>query len=232
MVAAHGERLDSVLTRLPSRLLAEPTWTTTCSALHEIIEETRRPLLVERHRDALDEMEQSISPAFISGESNHPRLARLISELEEDSERQRIASTITTIATDEHYVGIDLRSALIEFLCLLRERQGIEIAALQLHVIGVYRQLFALIQAGQGLRIELEHLRTLPAEHLQRLPGIGPDRPGPEFGCPELPAQLVWSTSLVQRTMQEANDSLACLAIRPGTKPMAIRSCLARSKSR
>lgn len=169
----------------------------------DIIEEARRPMLVARHRDAVEEMEQSVADPFVCGDPNHPRLARLLKELEAESEQQRIASTLHALGTEEHHIGQDLQTALIEHTCLLRENLGVEIAALQLHVIGVYRHLRELVASHQGLTLDLAQLRGLPVDHLQRLPGIGSDREQPGFGSPELSTSLIWSQGLVDSTNAE-----------------------------
>ncbi len=135
----------------------------------EIIEETRRPLLIERHRDLIEEMESSLSDALITGTADNPRLATILKELEADSEQQRLQQTLSALADDDHFQDLDLQQAAIEHLCLLRERMGIEVATLQIHLIGLYRRIRDLIAAQHSLVPSLDDLRRLPARRIARL---------------------------------------------------------------
>src|SRR5262245_25441499 len=91
----------------------DPTFSTL-----EFIAEARRPLLIERHRELVEEMETSLVDAFITGEADNPRLRAMLTELDADSERARVEKTIRTIAEDVHHREDALRRALVEELCL------------------------------------------------------------------------------------------------------------------
>lgn len=153
----------------------------------EIIAGARRPVLIERHREVVEEMESSITDNLVTGTSDNPRLKRMLEELEADSEQQRILGTLQTMSDDESYSRCILREALIQQCCLLREERGIEVAALQLHIIGVYRKLRSLMSAQHGLIPDLEDLRTLEAVRLGRLLNPQPI----EFGSPLISDHLV-----------------------------------------
>lgn len=153
----------------------------------EIIEETRRPLMIERHRGVIDEMEASLSDALITGTADNQRLATILKELEVDSERARIEQSLQALADDEHYQEVSLREALIEHLCLLREGHGVEVAALQIHAIGVYRRIRDLIAGQHSLVPALDELRLLPCNRVGRL--LNPIEP--VFGSPLLSEALV-----------------------------------------
>jgi hypothetical protein len=155
----------------------------------EFIAEARRPLLVERHRQLVEEMEGSLSDAFITGESDNQRLQAMLRELDSDSEHARVRGTITALADDPHYVAATLRDALVEELCLLRERGSIEIATLQLHVIGVYRAVRRQTEERTRVAPPLADLRALPVAMLTRLLNPIP----PQFGSPSLLESLVYT---------------------------------------
>ena len=127
----------------------------------DFIAEARRPLLVQRHHQLVDEMESSLSDALITGEVDNPRLQAMLRELDSESELTRVQSTITALANDQHYVSANLRDALLEELCLLRERGSIEIATLQLHVIGVYRSVRRRLEERLATAPLLAELRLL-----------------------------------------------------------------------
>ncbi len=153
----------------------------------EIIEETRRPLMIERHRGVIEEMEASLTDALITGTADNQRLAAILKELEVESERARIGQSLQALADDEHYQDIGLREALIEHLCLLREGHGVEVAALQIHAIGLYRHIRDLIARQHALIPALDELRQLPCNRVGRL--LNPIEP--VFGSPLLSEALV-----------------------------------------
>jgi hypothetical protein len=164
----------------------------------DFIAEARRPLLVERHRKLVEEMESSLSDSLITGDTDHPRLKAMLLELEADSEKTRIAKTMRHLAEDPHFKDSTLRAALVEQLCLLREDGNVEIAALQLHVIGVYREVRREVAARQGEAPTLSDLRELPASVLGRL--LNPIVP--VFGTPSLSDGLIYTPSFADRSMR------------------------------
>jgi hypothetical protein len=164
----------------------------------EFIAEARRPLLIERHRKIIEEMEASLSDMLITGDSDNQRLSAMLAQLEYDSERARIDEIIKILASDAHYKDATLRGALIEELCLLREQKGVEVATLQLHVIGVYRTVRKLVTPHQGESPSLADLRELPAAQLARL--IYPIQP--HFGTPSLAESLVHTITFADRCMR------------------------------
>lgn len=166
----------------------------------EFIAEARRPLLIERHRELVDEMESSLSDAFISGTVENPRLQAILRELDTDSERARVLKTVQTLADDAHYRSLPLREALVEELCMLRERGAVEIATLQSHVIGVYRAVQASLVKRQGASATLADLRVLPTEMLTRL--LNPLTA--DFGSSRLRDALVYTPAVADRTLATA----------------------------
>ncbi len=164
----------------------------------EFIAEARRPLLIERHRKIIEEMESSLSEQLVTGTADNERLKSMLEQLELDSEVARINEIITTLASDNHYKDSTMRGGLADELCLLREQKGVEIATLQLHVIGVYRKVRKLVVARQGDSPTLADLRELPAAMLGRLINPIP----PEFGTPSLSESLVFTPSFSDRCMR------------------------------
>ncbi len=164
----------------------------------DFIAEARRPLLVERHRKLIEEMESGLSDALITGDNDNPRLQAMLKELEVDSERNRLDRTMRSLADDPHYKDSTLRAALVEQLCLLREEGNVEVAALQLHVIGVYRRVRANVAERQGEPPTLADLRELPATMLGRLLNAIP----PGFGAPTLNESLVYTPAFADRSMR------------------------------
>ncbi len=164
----------------------------------DFIAEARRPLLIERHRKLIDEMESSLSDNLITGEADNPRLQAMLKELEADSEKQRLERTLRALADDQHYKDMTLRAALTEQLCLWREEGNVEVASLQLHVIGIYRHVRNQVMERQGAPPSLEDLRELPATMLGRLMNPNP----PVFGSPTLSENLVYTPSFADRSMR------------------------------
>jgi hypothetical protein len=161
----------------------------------EFIAEARRPLLIERHKKLIDEMEACLSDQLVTGEADNERLKALIQQLEEESEARRIGEIIGSIASDPHYKDATLRGALVDELCLLREQKGIEVATLQLHVIGIYRRVRQMVAPRQGEPPSLADLRELPAAMLGRLI----HRITPQFGTAALGESLVYTPSFADR---------------------------------
>jgi hypothetical protein len=164
----------------------------------DIIAEARRPLLVERHRHAIEEMESMLGEALITGDADNPRLRQVLVELESESEQRRLRSTMESLASDHHFKDATLRNALIEHLCLLREEQGVEVARLQAHVIGLYRRVRELVGARQGEAPSLGDLRELPATVLGRLIDPVP----PLFGSPNLNESVVYTPAFAERALR------------------------------
>lgn len=166
----------------------------------EFIAEARRPLLIERHRELVEEMESSLSDAFIAGTVENPRLQAILRELDTPSERTRVLKTVQTLADDAHYRTLPLRESLVQELCLLRERGAVEIATLQSHVIGVYRAVQASLVKRQGATATLADLRTLSTAMLTRL--LNPLTP--DFGSSRLHDALVFTDAVSERTLATA----------------------------
>jgi len=164
----------------------------------DLIAEARRPILIERHRRIIEEMEGCLSDAMVSGETDNPRLLAILRELEVESERARIARTLRILAEDDHFKDSTLRNSLVEQLCLLREEGSIEVAMLQMHVLGVYRAVRSEVAKRQGDVPSLADLRELPTAILGRLLNAHP----PEFGSPTLPESLVYTTAFAERSLR------------------------------
>jgi len=168
------------------------------SSTLEIIAEARRPLLIERHRQLIEEMESSLSEQTVSGTTENPRLKAVIEQLSQPSAVARLDRTLNELASDSHYKDVPLRAGLVDELCLMREKQGIEVAQLQLHVIGMYRRVRELIQDHQGEAPTLADLREIPSNMLGRLITPIPC----EFGSPSLGDSLVYTPSFADRCMR------------------------------
>jgi hypothetical protein len=164
----------------------------------DLIAEARRPILVERHRRMIEEMESGISDVFITGASDNPRLQTMLGELDAPIARARVAATITALSEDFHYRAHGVRLALIEEMCLMRERQQVEVAALQLHTMGVYRELRQLLLAVQGEAPVISDLRELPCTAVGRL--TARERPG--FGSPRLGDAAVYTPAFGERCLR------------------------------
>lgn len=162
----------------------------------DIIAEARRPLVIERHKAQVEEMESGLTDGFISGAASNPRLKAVLNELEADSEKDRIAKTVKSLVDDVHYKDVTLRAALIDELCLLRE-SGIEVARLQMHVIGVYRTLYDKISESHEPPT-LNDLRILPIAMVARVV----DPISPEFGSLNLHDSLCYTQSERDRCLK------------------------------
>ena len=149
------------------------------------------------HRELLNEVEAGISDAFVSGSSEHPRFQAMLRELMAPSEQTRIVASLEQLAKDAHYDGQTLRDAIVDYCCLLRERQGVEVATLQLHIIGIYRHIRRLMLEQQALVPDLSDLRTLPADRLARLLSPLPIA----FGTPGLQDGLVITSTQQDRIL-------------------------------
>jgi hypothetical protein len=164
----------------------------------EFIAEARRPLLIERHRTLIEETEASLSDQLVTGEADNPRLKSMLEQLGNPAEVARIDGLIQTLASDSHYKDSTLRAGLVDELCLMREHKGVEVATLQLHIIGVYRHVRRMIIQRQGDTPGLMDLREMPATLLGRL--LNPIKA--EFGTPGLSESLVHTPSFADRCMR------------------------------
>jgi hypothetical protein len=164
----------------------------------ELIAAARRPILIERHRGLVEEMESGLSDALLAGDPANPRLKAMLAELDTPLARKRLSNTVTALAEDFHYRQHTVRQALVEEMCLLREQQQVEIAALQIHAIGVYRELRRLLAERQGEPPEVGDLRELPASAVGRLTAT--ERPG--FGSPRLADAAVYTPAFGKRCLR------------------------------
>jgi hypothetical protein len=164
----------------------------------DFIAEARRPLLVERHRKLIEEMESCLSDSLITGEADNPRLKAMLQELEVESERERLERTIRALAEDAHFKDRTLRAALVEHLCLLREEDNVEVATLQIHVIGLYRAVRLSVAKRQGEAPSLSDLREMPASVMGRLLNPIP----PAFGSPTLSESLIYTPAFADRSLR------------------------------
>jgi hypothetical protein len=149
-----------------SRLQTEDNAATTM----EFIQEARRPILIVRHQTMIEEMESSLADQFITGDSDHPRVKAMLADLDAPEMTERLRIGLATLADDGHYREATLRQALVEELCLWRERAGQEVAQLQLYAIGMYRLVRRCLAERQGGDAPtLDELRELPAARLGQL---------------------------------------------------------------
>lgn len=164
----------------------------------DMIAEARRPILVDRHRRVIEEMEAGIGDAFLSGASDNPRLKAMLAELDTPIAQQRLKTAIESLAEDFHYRNRGVRSALVEEMCLLRETQQVEVAQLQLHAIGVYRELRGMLLERQGEAPSVADVRELPCAAVGRL--TAEERPG--FGSPRLADAAVYTPAFGERCLR------------------------------
>jgi hypothetical protein len=159
----------------------------------ELLRDVRRPGIIAANRPMVEEMDAGIGDPMVSGTSDHPRVRAIIAELDDAGVRSRIVATLRTLA-DEGGEGT-LRHVLLDHLALLRGERGIELARLQQHAIGVYREVRARLAARQGLPPDLDEIRQLPANRLARL--LDGARAG--FGDPGLRDDLVCTPAAFAR---------------------------------
>jgi hypothetical protein len=162
----------------------------------DLINEARRPILIARHRELVTDMEQTLSEAFVTGNGEGKRFKAMIEELASESESRRIQRTLKSLIDDHHNNDLTLQQALTEYLCLLREEHNVEVAALQMHAIGVYRAVRALVIARQHDAPTLDELREMS------LTGVGTllDPQTPVFG--RLGGAQVYTRSFIERTLK------------------------------
>jgi len=83
-------------------------------------------------------------------------------------------------------------------MCLLREKAQVEVAALQLHAIGVYRELRKMLVTRQGDAPSVADLRELPCQAVGKLTTTIQ----PTFGSPQLADAAVWTPAFGERCMR------------------------------
>ena len=164
----------------------------------DLISEARRPILIARHRELVTDMERSLSEQFISGQTEHRRLKAMLEDLAAESEVKRTLRTLTLLSEDEHYRDMNLQQALTEFLCLMREEGNVEIASLQMHAIGIYREVRSRLLTRQTDSPALSELREITTTGL----GVLLAPPTPVFGRIGVPQ--VYTRSFVEQTLKEA----------------------------
>lgn len=138
----------------------------------EFILEARRPILVQRHRAIIAEMEAGLGDALVSGTSDNPRARTLLADLDQPAMQDRVRMALIALVGDGHYLDVRLRDALVEELCLWRARAGADVAVaeLQLHAIGIYRLVRQALLDRQGEPAPaLDELRALPVAGLDQL---------------------------------------------------------------
>ncbi len=162
----------------------------------DLINEARRPILIARHRELITEMEASLSETYITGQTEHHRLKTMIAELSSESEVRRIERTMKSLTEDEHYRDMSFQQGLVDFLCLMREAGNVEIAALQMHAIGVYRTVRSLLNERQGEPPTLAELRDLSIAAV----GVLLDPPPAVFG--RLGVPQVFTRTFIEQTLK------------------------------
>lgn len=116
----------------------------------DFIQSARRPILIQRHQAAITEMEGGISDGLLSGANANPRFKAMVEGLERPEAQEKTRHMLTALGEDVHYREHTLQRALIEELCLSRERAGHEVAALQQQCIGIYLMVRSLYIARDG----------------------------------------------------------------------------------
>ncbi len=152
------------------------------------------------HRPQMEEMENSLGDFFLEEEIDHPRLKAIVEELETEGEQQRINSTLAVLAKDASNSERDLRDALLYQLCTLRENMGIEIAALQIHTIGIYRSIKKAIHRRSKYQSNIDELRDIKCKYLMSF--LEPD--SFEFANPVHMEGIVQIPGLVQYIHEES----------------------------
>jgi len=135
----------------------------------EFIQASRRPILIHRHQATIREMEGSLSEVIITGESGHPRIKAMIEGLDKPEVVEATTHMLTHLGEDEHYTEATLQAAMIDELCLSRERAGLEVAALQQQCIAIYRLVRKLYIERDGQSPSLDEIRVLPTTRIGAL---------------------------------------------------------------
>jgi hypothetical protein len=145
----------------------------------EIIEDARRPVLIERHRGMVESLEQELDDANVDPATADADALGLL---------QRIAHA---------HAGDDtpLRDLLVQELCVSLEHEGWDVAVLRRLIQGVYGHASCLLKARSNSTFNLFDIRSLPGSHGERLfldQGI-------VFGQPEMHQLLPVPTSQFER---------------------------------
>jgi hypothetical protein len=164
----------------------------------DLIREARRPILIARHREMVSAMERSLSEQSIREQAEHRLDEANRKELAAESEVERALQILTQLSEDEHFRDMSLQQALTDYLCLLREDGNLELAALQLHAIGIYRQVRERLLTRQTGEPPLAELREITTAGL----GVLLAPPTPVFGRIGVPQ--VYTRSFVEQTLKEA----------------------------
>ena len=152
------------------------------------------------HRPAMEEMEESLGNFFLEDDVDHPRLQKIVEELESESEQQRIKATLHVLANDNSNSERSLREALLYQLCTLRANMGIEIAALQIHTIGIYRSIKKAVHRRSKYNTNIDELRAIKCKYLHSF--LDPD--SFEFANPTHMEGIVQIPGLVQYMHEES----------------------------
>ena len=128
----------------------------------QIIRSARRPVVVARHREVIEEIDGSLGDQFIVGIPGNRRLEELHARLDAPERRAAIDDLLDEISTGLSAARLDFRHALVEELCILREDGLTEGARLQELAIGAYRRVRNLLHLHQGEDLDLAALRALP----------------------------------------------------------------------
>lgn len=139
------------------------------SSALDFIAEARRPILIQRHRQVIEDMEVGLSDALITGQTDHKRFKAMLEELDRPDQVERMRIALKALTEDPHHREANLRRALVEELCLSRERGQGEVVGLQLQAIGIYRLVRNLLLKRQGEAPGLDEMRELPAAQLGQL---------------------------------------------------------------
>ncbi len=147
-----------------------------------IIRSARRPVLVARHREVILELDGALGEAFIVGVPGNRRLEEMHQRLDQPEQAEAVRNFLDALCEEPATARLDLRTALIEQLCLMREDGLTEGARLQEMAIGAYRQLRMDIARHQGgILLDLAALRALP------VPTVAAFRVPRAFGDPAFP---------------------------------------------
>ena len=152
------------------------------------------------HREVMEEMEESLGNFFLEDDVDHPRLKAIVEELEGESEQQRIKATLHVLANDDSNSERSLRDALLYQLCTLRAKMGVEIAALQIHTIGIYRSIKKAIYRRSKYSTNIDELRAIKCKYLHGF--LDPD--SFEFANPTDMEGIVQIPGLVQYMHEES----------------------------
>lgn len=153
----------------------------------DIIEAARRPLIVGRHKAAINEALAEVGDALIAEvEVNDPSVLELI----------------TAIADDDSLHNSPFNEGLLEHACMARENGELSDDSLQLFLARAYRHVHDLLSKHQaGRQIALDDLQTLPCGRINRLQNPLEDW---GFGQLSLADGLVYTASQGERARASA----------------------------